>query len=748
MRHARPIALGTVAGCALLAYSRALVGAGWVVPALTAAWLPMGAVLWLRARGLLQPLRALAVLAVGTWFIVLVVFPRETYAGLPLPHAVAVAATAGMKAWGRMQMSFSPVPPDAGYLVLLLAASWLAGWASAVVLESRAGAAAPLPWLGVFVFASAVGAPAGRRLFLLAFLASVVGLLFVETWARAESFAKPAWPLREPGKGPGTGDAAAVPQLRPAARVAAISLIAALTLPGLLSVPAASSRHSGAPGAPSIRTTISPIVQIGPRLTQRPVQVLFTVTATRPAYWRLIALDRFDGEIWSANSRYRAADGPITLARPPASATGDVRQLFHIKTLGGTWLPAAYAPSRVSGIDVGVDPLGGTLATSTLRSGMSYEVVSRLPAPTAQELAGAGVGSEVSATFLDLPDELSPPLSAIAQGITAGAVSAYEKALALQAELRTFAYREDLPPERGEAYLLRFLTEVRAGYCEQFAGAMAAMLRALGIPSRVVVGFLPGARSGGSFTVTTRDAHAWPEAYFDGVGWVAFEPTPRSGVEPPGYTQAPPETSPEAGSAPEPASADARSGAGNLERREELDTETSSRAPARADRADVARRATGGILAVLVCLLALLFGARELRIRLMGALAGSPRRRVWAAYREFLFRAADAVRSCRPGETELEYAHSIAASLSLPDDSLRAVVAAFQKAEYSGSPIDEAESVAAGRCIRALRWKLWRSAGWLGRGRLLFSPRPLIPRASALRRASRAGGRLPLGGAS
>ena len=93
----------------------------------------------------------------------------------------------------------------------------------------------------------------------------------------------------------------------------------------------------------------------------------------------------------------------------------------------------------------------------------------------------------------------------------------------------------------GADYLSEFLRD-RVGYCEQFASSMALMARTLGIPARVVVGFTQGSKVGAeTWEVTVRDAHAWPELWFDDIGWVRFEPTPRSGgtVQAPAYAPAP-----------------------------------------------------------------------------------------------------------------------------------------------------------------------------------------------------------------
>jgi hypothetical protein len=83
----------------------------------------------------------------------------------------------------------------------------------------------------------------------------------------------------------------------------------------------------------------------------------------------------------------------------------------------------------------------------------------------------------------------------------------------------------------GAAPLVGFVAETRAGYCQYFAGAMALMLRYLGVPARVAVGFSSGtydARSG-VWTVTDHDAHAWVEVWFRGYGWLPFDPTPSAG---------------------------------------------------------------------------------------------------------------------------------------------------------------------------------------------------------------------------
>src|SRR5262249_27398436 len=115
----------------------------------------------------------------------------------------------------------------------------------------------------------------------------------------------------------------------------------------------------------------------------------------------------------------------------------------------------------------------------------------------------------------------------LARQITAGATTPYDAAQRIELYLRdNFQYRQDVP---NHAYPLpAFLGEDHAGYCQQFSGTMALMLRMLGIPSRVSTGFAPGGRDPehNNSLVDDTDAHNWVEVFFPGIGWVTFDPTP------------------------------------------------------------------------------------------------------------------------------------------------------------------------------------------------------------------------------
>ena len=148
---------------------------------------------------------------------------------------------------------------------------------------------------------------------------------------------------------------------------------------------------------------------------------------------------------------------------------------------------------------------------------------------------------------LDLDLRLEEPyaerVNALTTEVTAGKSSVYDQAMAIQQYLRAdggFSYSLTLAPRAslsgraaGADPLTHFLA-TKKGYCVQFATAMVMMSRAAGIPARMNLGFLPGTKSEGVWTVVAADAHAWPELFLDGIGWTRFEPTPTRGTTP-GY---------------------------------------------------------------------------------------------------------------------------------------------------------------------------------------------------------------------
>ena len=157
-----------------------------------------------------------------------------------------------------------------------------------------------------------------------------------------------------------------------------------------------------------------------------------------------------------------------------------------------------------------------------------------------------GPGREEAVAELFDDPQLAPyeRLWRTAQEVVGPARSPYATAVALEAWFRSgrFRYDEQPPSVPGVPPLVSFVTETRRGYCQHFAGAMALMLRYLGVPSRVAAGFTSGTYDvrAGKWVVTDHDAHTWVEVWFDGYGWLPFDPTPTRGTLAGPYTTSSP----------------------------------------------------------------------------------------------------------------------------------------------------------------------------------------------------------------
>ena len=292
--------------------------------------------------------------------------------------------------------------------------------------------------------------------------------------------------------------------------------------------------------------------------------LLAEVASERSHYWKATNLDSFDGVRWVRS--YLPGDEPAlgeplkfhpkgTAPRPDPEWVDRVnlriRRLTSDSAIGaGTVLALHRVEARPTqdGIWEMTDELG---------PGDSYTALVYDPKPSSAEMRAAGAPYPPEARrYVEFslaegdafPRHVEPPLWGksgpplidsrvggtpyepmyqLARRLAAGAATPYDAAVRIERYLRgTLAYRQDVP---NHTYPLpAFLSEDRAGYCQQFSGTMALMLRMLGIPSRVSAGFATGGRASRStnFLVTDTDAHDWVEVFFSGIGWVTFEPTP------------------------------------------------------------------------------------------------------------------------------------------------------------------------------------------------------------------------------
>ena len=274
-----------------------------------------------------------------------------------------------------------------------------------------------------------------------------------------------------------------------------------------------------------------PILRIQDKLTQGPVQELFTVKSDRPAYWRVIALDWFTAaNAWGVNKATEHSASTLTAPSdlPPSSA---LHQQFHIEQIDPHWLPAAYRPVQINLTAARVVPESLTLLVDSTQpvGKVVYDVQSQIPTPSPSFLRAASSDPNGMLQDLELPNAFPQSVRTLAEQITAGKHAPYDRALALQAFFRApgnFTYTLDTNLDDSTNAIVQFLAE-RRGFCEQFAATFAAMARAVGVPTRVAVGYQPGTLGKDNlYHVTNRNAHAWPEVWISGAGWIPFEPTP------------------------------------------------------------------------------------------------------------------------------------------------------------------------------------------------------------------------------
>jgi transglutaminase-like putative cysteine protease len=300
----------------------------------------------------------------------------------------------------------------------------------------------------------------------------------------------------------------------------------------------------------------------GLRFPAKPTTVLEIRAPRTGMYWRAALLDVFDDDRWE--------EGPLRSSDvlAPAAArnrAGWVRQVVKVGGLVDTRLVGGGAPQA---FDAGDAPVvqrapGFVYLPSGLTRGLTYTVWSYAPQPTPRQLAETGPRypralTEPGATLDVWPGVTAPPFGApdrvrrltalldahgeiaryvplekAALSVAKGAESPYAAAVSLESWFRSrggFTYTSH-PALFAEAPLVGFVVQTREGYCQYFAGAMALMLRYLGIPARVAVGFSSGTYDAkrGVWTVTDHDAHAWVEAWFPEYGWLPFDPTPSAG---------------------------------------------------------------------------------------------------------------------------------------------------------------------------------------------------------------------------
>ncbi|MFL4903579.1 DUF3488 and DUF4129 domain-containing transglutaminase family protein [Streptomyces sp. MMS24-I2-30] len=444
-----------------------------------------------------------------------------------------------------------PAPLSDGIRLMLVGGVLVIGLiVDMLAVTFRSAAPAGLPLLALYSVAAGLSDGGTDWLWFLVAAAGYLMLLLAEgrerlsQWGRVFSGA---------ARSPGGPSASAVAPVRTGRRIGVVALGVALVVP--LALPAiegglldgTGTGMGAGNGNGGTISAINPLVSLRDSLNvDEDRQVLSLKTDsnnTSDLYLRIVSLDDFDGTTWKPSQRHIV--GVPNRFPTPAGLSPDVKR-SEVRTriaaadwYAQDWLPMPYPPSgvQVSG-KWRYEPVGMTLVGDHGQNtrGAVYEVTSLDVQPTADQLASAPEPpAALKREYTKVPKSLPSVVAETAKQVTEGARSEYEQAVKLQdyfAVTGGFQYDTQVQVGQGPNAIATFL-EKKQGFCIHFSFAMAAMARTLGIPARVAVGFAPGTpQSDGTVSVGLKDAHAWPELYFEGVGWTRFEPTPTRGTTP------------------------------------------------------------------------------------------------------------------------------------------------------------------------------------------------------------------------
>jgi len=252
-------------------------------------------------------------------------------------------------------------------------------------------------------------------------------------------------------------------------------------------------------------------------------------------YWRSRTLDTYTGRGWINGPTERqavAAYHPLDSEPVGLMAGPELLQQFELAAPHGTLFYAANAPLSIDQPVVAEWRAPGDLVQLGGEASR-YTVLSRPPQPTTVELRArspltAPLPADIAARYLALPETIPQRVLDLAEEVTGDAPTRYDRAKAIETFLRNYPYTLDLPPPPADRDVVDyFLFELQKGFCGYYASAMVVMARAVGVPARVAEGYAQGTYDyeNHRWTVKGKDSHAWVEVYFDGLGWIDFEPT-------------------------------------------------------------------------------------------------------------------------------------------------------------------------------------------------------------------------------
>lgn len=271
-------------------------------------------------------------------------------------------------------------------------------------------------------------------------------------------------------------------------------------------------------------------------------RVDFIVKSERPSYWQMSVYDTYTSQGWesSPTSEYLLEQ---EVAWMDTKALSDQDMMKYTVTTGmraDVLLTAGGFISSDTPVLMhvsGEDDVMAVTVPRVLSPGERYSVKSFISSAAGSDLSGAGENypESIKAIYLELPSDFPGDIRQLSENITRAAKTPYDKVMAINNYLSRIPYQEEIEaPPKGTDGVKYFLFDQKSGFCLYYASAMAVMLRSVDVPSRIVVGYLPGdpGEEVGQYLLRDKHYHTWPQVYFQGYGWIDLEATP-SGTESP-----------------------------------------------------------------------------------------------------------------------------------------------------------------------------------------------------------------------
>lgn len=526
-----------------------------------------------------------------------------------------------------------------------------------------------------------------------------------------------------------------------AAAVGAVAIVASIVVAPALPEPAPVN-VGGISGA-----TIDPTLSLGESLRlPEPVEVLRVQTDSgSPPYLRAVTLTNFDGTVWEPDTGVGVPLQELDWLIPTANeeiTLSEVVTDVEVTEYASPWLPVPFPATSISGLDgdwLALDENRTVLTQESSPQGQAYTVTSQVPRPTLEQIRAVPAALDSRATaqylFVDGDASLIAPIRELAQEVTADAQTDYDRLLALQSWFRSeFDYSLNAPVEDGfdgsglEA-ITSFLDE-RTGYCVHFASSFAAMGRTLGMPTRIVVGYLPGTATGDTndgrpiYSVSSSQLHAWPEVHFAGIGWIPFEPTATLGRA----TRFWPESAGGVDEEGNPLTPEASTAPSSAPTRDPLDEQTPVDSAAGTGRP----WQPGPSLAVMLAVAAVLAAPGVARGIRRARRVHAARADAGAAWVELVDTAIDLGIDMPPGESPRAFGRRLMVKHGAPRSEVEELVTAVERASY-GRDSDTAPAGLASD-LRHITARLREDSDRRSRVLATIAPRSLLPTAGLLAR--------------